>query len=388
MQAFFRAFAAPAALLLSLSAACGDDERPPAGLGGGAKAGSGGTPSVAGEGGGAGAGHAGSAAAGEGGEAGRDAGGGASSDAGGAGSGEGGGPAGEGGAAGGGAVGGVAASSGSGGSAPSFDCEDNGAELPVDYDPLCDPNARWGEGESVPLPVSGTDMLASVTADELSIAWSAEAGFGIAYFVADRASASDDFGTPQHLDDEAFAPAQKLALSPDGLRVLASVDGLLLVATRAARGDAFGPLEPGECAEIDALAEAGGQILGDPVIAPDDLTLYYSILSGASEATLHVSTRTGGEPWPPGVPLTECELDRHELGVRQPTGVSADGLTLFFFDSARGLSRAAFRSALDAPFAAFVDLPGYAPQPNAACDRLYYSGPTELPLGVVFSERE
>lgn len=387
-----RSFALPAALFVLASAGCGDDDSPPAGLGGGAKAGAGAASGGAGRAGRAGS--AGSAAGGESGVSGESGRGGSSAGAApeggtagatGGGAGETGeGQAGEGGRGGG---GGTGATSGAGG-APSFDCEDAGAELPQGYDPLCDPAAQWGPSEPVPIMASGSDMLSSLTPDELSIGFSAEDGFGVAFFVADREGALDPFGTPQKLADPALASAQRIALSPDGLRVIAAADGLFVSAVRSTREEAFGAFAEGECAELDAQARAVGQVLGDPVIAADDLVLYYSVVSGAGATTLFVSTRTGSEPWPPGTPLDQCELNQHPLGVRLPTGVSADGLTLFFFDTARGVARAGFRAATDAPFARFVDLPGYGSQPNAACDRLYYSLAGDLPLGVVVSERD
>lgn len=273
-----------------------------------------------------------------------------------------------------------------GGGMASFDCPEPGEELPDDFESLCDPAARFDTPEPVSIPASGLDVLLSVTPDELSIVWIADEGFALSNYVADRESVDAEFSTPQRLEDEPLASARKLALSPDGLRLVAAVDDSFLVAVRASRGEAFGEAEPGEFSVLDSDALDRGVRLADPVIAPDDRTLYYS-LEGAGTSTLYVSVRGDDEPWPLGAPIDDCELASHPLGTRQPTGVSADGLTLFYFDSARGLSRAAFRATPSAPFALFVDLPGDGVQPNAACDRVYYSVATEPPFGVVVAER-
>ncbi|HVR21385.1 MAG TPA: hypothetical protein VMS65_16845, partial [Polyangiaceae bacterium] len=114
-------------------------------------------------------------------------------------------------------------------------------------------------------------------------------------------------------------------------------------------------------------------------IAPDDRTLYYLVSDGQSDQPLHVSRRAGSGPWPVGTRVEACEFQTHDGRVRKPTGVSADGLTLFFDDPVRGQARAAFRETASGPFVWFVDL-GTRPrsQPNTACDRLYFteqSGP-------------
>jgi hypothetical protein len=75
-----------------------------------------------------------------------------------------------------------------------------------------------------------------------------------------------------------------------------------------------------------------------------------------------------------GVPLTQCELAAHDLLLSIPTGLSSDGLTLFFFDPARNAARAAWRSAVGAPFTWFRDLPHKGVvAPGNGCQCLYYS---------------
>jgi hypothetical protein len=121
------------------------------------------------------------------------------------------------------------------------------------------------------------------------------------------------------------------------------------------------------------------------VISPDDRTLFYLASDGQGDQPLRVSSRTGTGSWPVGSPISGCEFQSHGDLVSQPTGVSADGLTLFFFDWARGQARAAWRSTADGTFEWFTDLGAREnAQPNAACDRLYYTSPS----GPAFSAIE
>jgi hypothetical protein len=189
--------------------------------------------------------------------------------------------------------------------------------------------------------------------------------------IADRADAADDFGTPVAVGVDGV-----IGVSPDGLRVIArGLDGTLQEATRPSPGEAFGAPEEGAFTLINAAAAADGSSLSVPVIAPDDRTLYYlAIPPGGSEYPLHVSTRSGAGAWPVGTALESCELRSFQGFNPAPTGVSSDGLTLFFWDSFYGVARAAFREEADGPFVWFDDLgPLVAAQPNVACNRLYYS---------------
>ena len=79
-----------------------------------------------------------------------------------------------------------------------------------------------------------------------------------------------------------------------------------------------------------------------------------------------------------GTAAQSCELQRHSALVRHPTGLSADGLTLFFFDPDRQSARAAWRADASASFSFFEDLAGVGrASVNAACSELYYSSVLE-----------
>jgi hypothetical protein len=270
-----------------------------------------------------------------------------------------------------------------------FECPpEPDTDNPPASSPVCPAERVWGDGARVSIPVSGADVLLSVTPDELSIAWGVVDVFSTGLFVADRALAADDFGTPIELTDAVLAASDQLALSPDALRLVAVVGGRLLEASRSARGDAFDAPGEGSFTLLNADAESEGTSLADPVISPDDLSLYYSVVGG-SDDTLHVSTRTGSGAWPVGRSVAECELRAHSGQGRIPLAISSDGLSLFYLDSPRGITRVAERPALDWPFLEFADLPGRSSaRPNEACDRLYYAGMGMLQFEVLVAEAE
>jgi hypothetical protein len=122
-----------------------------------------------------------------------------------------------------------------------------------------------------------------------------------------------------------------------------------------------------------ALAELpADRQIDDPVWSKDGVEFLFSETS-LDGATMHVATRTGSGAFSAGAARNDCELASHGVGAsRRPTAMSADGLTLFYFDEARNRERAAFRAKRQAPFSVFVDLgERAAAQPNASCDALW-----------------
>ena len=131
-----------------------------------------------------------------------------------------------------------------------------------------------------------------------------------------------------------------------------------------------------EFAEINADAASRGQSFVAVVIGASDQELYYLLSGDDSEShPLRVSRRKNAGPWPVGEALEDCELAAQGANRRIPTGVSADGLTLFYYDEIARAPRAAYRASLDGPIVWVQTLTDReAAQPNSACDRLYFSG--------------
>jgi hypothetical protein len=235
---------------------------------------------------------------------------------------------------------------------------------------VCEPGANWGAGEPVAVMADAGDPFVAVTPDERTLLFLHVTSVGEA-MIADRADASDDFGTPVPVGIDGV-----VGMSPDGLRVIVrAFDGTLEEATRSAPGEEFGTPAEGAFTLVNAAAAADGASITAPVIAPDDRTLYYlAVPPSGTEYPLHVSTRAGAGAWPVGTAVEACELRAFQGFNPTPTGVSSDGLTLFFWDSFYGVARAAFREDADGPFVWFEELgPIVAAQVNTGCNRLYYS---------------
>ena len=70
--------------------------------------------------------------------------------------------------------------------------------------------------------------------------------------------------------------------------------------------------------------------------------------------------------------------------VPRPTGMSKDMRTLFFYDEAKKVERAAFRAGPGCAYTTVVDLgdrPGA--QPNADCTALYFAAPRAIGSDIV-----
>lgn len=259
-------------------------------------------------------------------------------------------------------------------------CPSDDAAAPASFAGVCTTAQAWTAGE-VALETLTAPTLVAATPDELTLLWSEADSSVPTYFVADRESAAGAFDEAQELAFSGVA-----GISPDGLRLTLAHAGRLTEAVRSERGEAFGEPAPGAYADLDANAETNHLALTDVAISPDDHTLFYSVrsLDQYTEYPLLVSQRSGSEPWPVGVALKSCELKAYGARGLRPSAVSNDGLTLFYFDGARATTRAAFRTSPSADFSWFKSLPGVLqPQPNASCDKLYFSPTTGVPRLLV-----
>ncbi len=254
--------------------------------------------------------------------------------------------------------------------------EDTGG-TPPDSSAICSLSAGWSEGAAFSAGDEGNSQLLGITPDELTVLWFSATGSTGSTLFADRVNTNVDFDEPQTIDARNVS-----ALSPDGLRVVTIADELdaFFELTRAARGEPFGSPAEGAFSAINADAAEHGFLLGNVVLSPDDRTLYYTVSAfPAEEYPVRVSTRSDDGPWPVGEPLEACELKGYGAVERQPTAISADGLTLFYYDSISGAPRAAWRESADGAFVWSVALDErFGARPNQACDRLYYSGASGL----------
>jgi hypothetical protein len=238
---------------------------------------------------------------------------------------------------------------------------------------LCAPGSDFIFGTPIAVDAGNAARLVAVTSDELTIAWATFGSSTELYFVADRESIDEPFDAPLPV----LSAGSLVGLSPDGLRAitLASDGRKYAEMSRAGRHTDFSDELEGAFSTINARATSSALSYADAVIAADDRLLVYTSFSDEGEASLLISTRDDAGPWPAGEAVKGCEFTAHGSVIRRPTGVAADGLTLFYFDPDRGFARAAWRASADQPFTFFRDLKDVGRvAPNATCETLYYSG--------------
>ncbi len=247
--------------------------------------------------------------------------------------------------------------------------------------PVCSPSAAWTADAPLAVMTQASARLGAITPDELTIAWTFDAGASTGVAWADRASSSDAFGAAQIASAGAIAD-DRVALSPDGLRLVvvdADRQGFseLTRAARSGAGAVFGSPAAGAYVNFDAPGALGaGQSIGDPVLNASDTVFYYSLYGGGASATIQRAERLlPTDPWPLGAPLPATSaLLAVGSARRRPTAISSDQQTLFFWDEESGLQRAAWIDVTTGVFDTFADVGAYPDAvPNAPCTRLYHS---------------
>jgi hypothetical protein len=255
---------------------------------------------------------------------------------------------------------------------------------------LCSTTLGWGPSSTLAISTAADDLLGSLTPDELSLAWTTSEGGALQIQYADRPSLADPFGLPKILSG-AFA-RDRAALSPDGLQlVLVNADRRGFTQyTRTLRTEEFGNPGFGPLASYAPDLLPPGHFLADPVLAPDDKTFIYSEYGSGVVDTVHQSKRLfDGDPWSPGSVLVAAELQASGTDRRRPTGLSADGRTLFFWDDGSAQERAGFFALESAQFSRFVDLGQMrGAEPNETCTRLYFSGPGQSSLELMVASAQ
>lgn len=257
--------------------------------------------------------------------------------------------------------------------------------------PVCPVTRTWATGTVLAISTPDDDVLAAVTPDELTIAWFSGAGSTGALHYADRAAVGDPFVETGTIAD---VPVDRVALSPDGLRIATVGADRRSVGerTRAARGSAFGASSEGPFDVLDGwlATQDSALLLGDLVLAANDTALFFSTYGTTETTTVRYSLRIfSNESWSAPGSASVPELAATALGRKRPTGIAADARTLFWLDTESSTEKLASRDGPIAPFAEFGDLGGrlYA-QPNAACTRLYHSETRGASLDIVMAEAE
>jgi hypothetical protein len=222
---------------------------------------------------------------------------------------------------------------------------------------------------------TGFDVFGSVSGGGTTVAWTTSAG---AVYVADRASATDSFGTPAQVSTGATQLSTgRVALDVLGLKLVATLaSGKSFVAfVRASTSSAWVQSQTNEFNAIATIE--GGPVVSNPVLSGDGQALYYILQLGTNAPVLVES------PWDPttkqwgvGNDLTNPEFQMTSASqLRRPTGAASDRQTLFFFDEMVGHERAAYRNSPGQDFDYFQDLPNV---PEAApiddCLTLYFHG--------------
>ncbi|HSY24781.1 MAG TPA: hypothetical protein VK841_21805 [Polyangiaceae bacterium] len=264
--------------------------------------------------------------------------------------------------------------------------------------PLCAPGIAWADGTSLAIS-TGADQFGAVTPDERTLVWTTTATGGIATIVyADRTDPTVPFANPVSLVLSSIdVIAGPMAISPDGLRLaLEAADTTFFTVTRPDRSSPFGPtVDTTEFAELNgeiAASEAVVQ-LGDPVYGADGQTFFYSRfpVGGAQGiATIFEAAREGIDPWNDGTPLNGDAIQETDGEVRRrPSGISADALTLFYWDDAAAGEMMAWRTTADGAFANPSAIGAKAgAQPNATCTTLYYSAPADGGTALFAASRQ
>ena len=224
-------------------------------------------------------------------------------------------------------------------------------------------------------------QFASVTPDELSIAWlvpDADGEAGVYY--ADRESVDLPFGPARRLPAmEGFYALDSAALGPDGLSlVVVRIDRFGFgVATRPSRSDDFGEVQRGAYANLNPNlndTNPNASQIGDAVLAPDDLGFVYSDYADGFDDTIRIAIRNdAADAYTSTVAFGTLELRTEGTLRRRPSGLSADYRTLFYWDEIDGVERAAFRESSTSDFNEFVELGDFRrAQPNGDCTKLYF----------------
>ena len=173
---------------------------------------------------------------------------------------------------------------------------------------------------------------------------------------------------------DAYFAFDRVALSSDGLRLVGVDYGGLHLADfdRATRSESFGttPLESDYTELTSALMP--GEMLGDPVLAPDSKELVYSRYGLSTTLTIYDAFLTAGQTWPPGSGESMTALEGSNGKRKHPTSMTADRLALFVWDEA-GQAYGVLRPTPTSEFNYAIPFGDrFSIQVNGGCTRIYF----------------
>jgi hypothetical protein len=231
----------------------------------------------------------------------------------------------------------------------------------------------WTTGITDPIARFG-----GVSADGLTISWTRFTG---EIMLGSRDVMSGSFDTVQNAPPAAHQNDARYALDSSGTRLIVVDDtGTRLAFWTGLAGGGSWSLDktvPAEFKLMLSTLQSAKAVLSEPAFSASGTSLLLLVSTGGGAPQLYESRWNAmSKTWGVAAPISATELastdDTHR---RRPTGMSADDLTLFFYDEIKGVERGAWRASPTDPFTHFEDLAGFAEaSPNAGCSALYYRG--------------
>jgi hypothetical protein len=240
---------------------------------------------------------------------------------------------------------------------------------------VCEQSASWSAAASVGGVSSGAgETLLALTPDELDLAFLRDG----ALFVAHRSKTSAAFSSGAALSIPAgWSAGHGASLSADGKRLLLVSEPdqkKLGELTRSNRESAFSTTIDSEAfAAINGDSDFTRRVYASPTLSAGDEQLFFNSALDA-ESTIMVSSRAGTGAWSAPKALSAGIFDGSDGKRRLPTGVSADGRTLFYFNEESAEEEARWRAtnSIDSPLYDMLSLGARrGAAPNSACNRLY-----------------
>jgi hypothetical protein len=217
-----------------------------------------------------------------------------------------------------------------------------------------------------------------VSSDEQSAAWTRIGGVIV---VADRTSPTALFAAPKIVPAGTTTSMSlgRVAIDTTGNQLVA-VDNLgssLIFWSRAGRGSKWASVANDPAFDAMLAALPASTFISEPVFAAGGSRFLFLLVTSSGAGQVNESNWDAAKSaWGVAQPIAGAELATSDSAHRRrPTGMSSDGLTLFYFEEGSNLERAAWRATPTAPFAHFEDLAG-APEavPGFSCSSLYYRG--------------